>query len=865
MPLARADEESGAPLGPHSSLRPPAVPVRTGTGSAPRLADGVQLVGRYQGSGYREARYLIRTGSGQVLHVSRLLFLVAANLDGRRSAAEIAARVSGQYRRQLSAEGVDFLVEHKLRPLGLVAPAPVARHAGHPAQLLGLRLRRTFVPPGVVQMLGRALAPLFVPVVVAVGLAGLAVADLWLIRTASLMDSLQATLLDPPIILAVLGITVTAAFVHELGHAAACTYGGGRPGAIGVGLYLVYPAFYTDVTDSYRLDRAGRVRTDLGGVYFNALSLIGLTAAYQATGWEPLVLVIVLVHVEMGQQLLPVVRLDGYFVLADLVGVPDLFARVRPILASIPPGRPPDPRVDQLRRSTRIIVTIWVLTVVPLLLGLFGFLLLKAPEVLRDVWAAEQDQWDLLGAAVDADAWATAALAVLSLVLLALPVLGIALVLGGMVRRTVPPALRLVGRLYSRLAKRVEDIVNGPDHTEDRPVDPAGNGARPRPPHAAPTHAAPTHAASPHAASPRAASVRVASRPSPPRAERERAADEPAPESSRRFTADDFTEDVMLRPRSRPPTRGWRRAVYASTRGVVNPGPGAAERREQEVIERVRTRVRGARRIVVLSRKGGAGKTTTTLMLGHTFAAHRGDRVVALDANPDAGSLAYRVHRETPETVTSLLAGRSDLDRYSDMRAFTSQSPDTRLEVVASDDDPRISQALGERDYHQTIDLLDRHYNLILIDTGTGILDAGIQGILTEADQLVVVMPPALDGGRVAAMTLDWLDQHGRNDLVCSSVAVINAVHGRGAVELDRMEAHFAGRCAATVRIPWDPVLGAGAHTTLAELRRPTRDAYLELAAMVAEGFVASCRPGDADGAERSIGVRPGRPRPGCR
>ena len=141
----------------------------------------------------------------------------------------------------------------------------------------------------------------------------------------------------------------------------------------------------------------------------------------------------------------------------------------------------------------------------------------------------------------------------------------------------------------------------------------------------------------------------------------------------------------------------------------------------------------------------------------------------------------------------------------------------------------------------------------ILIDTGTGILDAGIQGILNEADQLVVVMPPALDGGRVAAMTLDWLDEHGRNDLVCSSVAVINGVHGRGAVELDRMEAHFAARCASTVRIPWDPALGAGAHTTLGELRRPTRDAYLELAATVAEGFVSSCRdgPGAGRGARR--------------
>ena len=321
----------------------------------------MRLLGRYQGSGYREPKYLIRRSSGQVLHVSRLLFLLAANLDGRRTTEEVADRVSGQYRRRLTPDGVDFLIEHKLRPLGLLASATPAGLPAAPSQLLGLRLRRPFVPARTVEVLGNLLAPLFLPIIVLAGLAGLAVSDLWLLRTASLMEALQVTLLDPPLILAVLGITVAAALVHELGHAAACSYGGGRPGAIGAGLYLVYPAFYTDVTDSYRLDRAGRVRTDLGGVYFNALTLVALTAALYATGWQPLVLVILLVHLEMAQQLLPVVRLDGYFVLADLVGVPDLFARVRPVLASLRPGRGPDPRVTALRRSTRIVVTVWVL------------------------------------------------------------------------------------------------------------------------------------------------------------------------------------------------------------------------------------------------------------------------------------------------------------------------------------------------------------------------------------------------------------------------------------------------------------------------------------------------------------------------
>ena len=179
--------------------------------------------------------------------------------------------------------------------------------------------------------------------------------------------------------------------------------------------------------------------------------------------------------------------------------------------------------------------------------------------------------------------------------------------------------------------------------------------------------------------------------------------------------------------------------------------------------------------------------------------------MVALDANPDAGSLAHRMRRETTNTVTNLLEERDWIGRYADMRGFTSQSPDTRLEVVASDDDPRITQALGEDDYRRAIGVLDRHYNLVLVDTGTGILDSAIQGILAEADQVVVVMPPALDGARVAAMTLDWLEEHNHADLVRGAVAVVNAVHGTGQLELERIEEHFAARCRSVIRIPWDP------------------------------------------------------------
>jgi putative peptide zinc metalloprotease protein len=307
------------------------------------------------------------------------------------------------------------------------------------------------------------------------------------------------------------------------------------------------------------------------------------------------------------------------------------------------------------------------------------------------------------------------------------------------------------------------------------------------------------------------------------------------------LSAESFSEETFLRRRIRPPARGWRRVMYRSTGGRLNLGPSQAERRALELASRVKIPIRGSRRVVVLCRKGGAGKTTTALMLGHTFAAFRGDRVVAVDANPDAGSLAHRIRRETSATVTTLLRDRELIERYSDVRAYTSQAP-TRLEVIASDDDPKITHALGKHDYQNVIDVLDRHYNLVLLDTGTGILDDAIQGILEQADQVVLVMPPALDGARVAAATLDWLEEHGYDWLVRGAVTVINGVRGPGLVELDLVEDHFSQRCAASVRIPWDPVLEAGAGADLSDLRRGTREAYVELAAAVADGFRSPSR-----------------------
>ena len=170
-------------------------------------------------------------------------------------------------------------------------------------------------------------------------LGALVAFDVWLLFEHGVAASLRSALYEPVIMLGLFAAVIAATAWHEIGHATACRYGGARPGVLGAGVYLVWPAFYCDVTDAYRLSRRGRLRTDLGGVYFNGLFSVAVAGAFLLTGFEPLVLVILGQHLIVLQQLIPALRFDGYYVLSDLTGVPDILGRIKPILGE-PRARP---------------------------------------------------------------------------------------------------------------------------------------------------------------------------------------------------------------------------------------------------------------------------------------------------------------------------------------------------------------------------------------------------------------------------------------------------------------------------------------------------------------------------------------------
>jgi MinD-like ATPase involved in chromosome partitioning or flagellar assembly len=309
---------------------------------------------------------------------------------------------------------------------------------------------------------------------------------------------------------------------------------------------------------------------------------------------------------------------------------------------------------------------------------------------------------------------------------------------------------------------------------------------------------------------------------------------------------DDLASARLLRSGKRPPRSGWRKWVYLLSGRLINPGEGPADLNERDLIARVNHPLQGCYRIAMLSLKGGVGKTTVTATLGATFASLRGDRVIAVDANPDRGTLSQKIPLETSATVRHLLRDAERVRRYTDVRAYTSQGS-SRLEVLASEQDPAVSEAFSEIEYRRTVNLLEHFYDLVLTDCGTGLMHSAMYGVLGLADSLVIVSSGSIDGARSASATMDWLDAHGHRDLVSNSVAVINSVRrSSGGVDLDRLAEHFAARCRAVVRIPYDPHLEEGAEIDLDRLSHHTRMALLGLAAAVADGFPGTARPAPA-------------------
>ncbi|HKT58390.1 MAG TPA: MinD/ParA family protein [Microbacterium sp.] len=307
-------------------------------------------------------------------------------------------------------------------------------------------------------------------------------------------------------------------------------------------------------------------------------------------------------------------------------------------------------------------------------------------------------------------------------------------------------------------------------------------------------------------------------------------------ESADLLTADRLLDQHRL---ARPePEGGWSRVVYSLTGGRLNLGDGKRAKARKELDRRIAAPLTGGARFVpVLSRKGGVGKTTVTTLLGMALADARDDRVIAIDANPDRGTLADRIARPSGHTVRDLVRTHDAVTGYNDISTIVTRDR-TRLDVLASDTDPRVSEAFNDRDYEEVARVAAHYYSIVLTDTGTGIVHSVMGATLDTADQLVIVSGLSIDEARLASETLTWLETNGFRDRVRGAIVVLNNSRpGSPLVRAGELEAHFGTRVRRVVQMPYDAQIATGSAIVFRELQPATRDAARALAEAVVAGL----------------------------
>lgn len=313
---------------------------------------------------------------------------------------------------------------------------------------------------------------------------------------------------------------------------------------------------------------------------------------------------------------------------------------------------------------------------------------------------------------------------------------------------------------------------------------------------------------------------------------------------SARESADLLTADRLLDPHhvTKPePEGGWSHFLYTVSGRRINIGDSRRARERKALTARIGAPLTGgARFIPVLSRKGGVGKTTITALLGMALADAREDRVIAVDANPDRGTLADRVVRpQHGKSVRDLVRIRDEVRGYHDISAIVARDA-TRLDVLASDADPHVAEAFSDTDYRDVAAVAAHYYSLVLTDTGTGIVHSVMSATLDLADQLVIVSGLSVDEARLASETLTWLETNGYTEQARNAIVVLNqSTPGSPLVRLNELQAHFATRVRSVVRVPYDPQIAGGGSIVFANLQPETRTAARELAALLVEGLRA--------------------------
>ena len=275
----------------------------------------------------RDAVFLLTTEAGRYLRFTGSAFHLLRMVDEGRSMEEIAARFSQDGDRRVTAEQVEAAHSR------LMDRVHELDRAADPATF-GLKWPRRIIRATTVQRVARLLTGVFrwpPAIAVVAGIAGAVVIGL---HERSLGGShLTDVVLSN--FWAGYALFLISLIAHEFGHATACARFGARPAEIGVGIYFIYPALYSDVTDAWRLTRWQRAIVDAGGVFFQAAVGAGFIFAFELTGFGPFLAASVLVATNCLFSLNPLLKFDGYWLISDALGVTDIRRDARQVAGGL--------------------------------------------------------------------------------------------------------------------------------------------------------------------------------------------------------------------------------------------------------------------------------------------------------------------------------------------------------------------------------------------------------------------------------------------------------------------------------------------------------------------------------------------------
>ncbi|MFG3422841.1 chromosome partitioning protein [Micromonospora sp. NPDC048063] len=304
-------------------------------------------------------------------------------------------------------------------------------------------------------------------------------------------------------------------------------------------------------------------------------------------------------------------------------------------------------------------------------------------------------------------------------------------------------------------------------------------------------------------------------------------------------TAEDFARRRQVRPADPVATMGVR--AVANLVGLRLP-PGRHEQELRRDIEMVRRNFGGLRQVTVVNPKGGAGKTVAILLLAMTFGQKRGGYVLAWDNNETQGTLGMRAQQDFhSRTVRDMLRDLGQFQgahgRVGDLSQYVRSQGEGMFDVLASDESATGGEMLTAAAFAEIREVVSRFYKLIFVDTGNNVRAQNWQAAMDATDQLVVTMSARNDSAETAARMLDHLEQSGRQRLVRQAVTVVSMPPSRKEIDLPAIQEHFAARTRAVLLAPYERLIDTGEPIRYAALSSATRDAWLKIAASVAEGL----------------------------